>query len=210
MKYNVLMKNLGIYGANTYVLYDDKKEALIIDCGGDPEDVVKLLEDNGLKAVAIVVTHGHFDHIAGVEKLRELLGVKVYGAEREKDLFDSAQNNLSFKTLVGPVTLKPDVYFKDGDELKFGDIILKVMETPGHTEGSVCLYNDSMIFTGDTIFRGNIGRTDLYSGSQVKMNESLKRIRDHFQKDLIVYPGHGAASTIEFEVKNNPYIVSLV
>lgn len=210
MALKVLKKNLGIYGANTYVLFDEKKEAVIIDCGGDAEEVIKLLNENDLKAVAIIVTHGHFDHIGGINKLIELTGAPFYGCIREEDLFSNATNNLSEHTLLGPVTVKPDYYFDDGDELQFGNIKLKVMATPGHTEGSVCLYNDEMIFTGDTVFNRSVGRSDLYSGNQAHLNESLKKIRDNIDPSLLLYPGHGGSSTVKYEIENNPYITGLV
>lgn len=210
MSLNVLRKNLGIYGANTYILYDDNKDAVVIDCGGDADEVEKLLKENDLKALALILTHGHFDHIAGMNDLREITGAPIYGCEKERDLFEDAEKNLSKTTLVGAKTLKCDHYFNEGDELAFGDIKLKVLATPGHTEGSVCLYNDEMVFTGDTLFNRSVGRSDLYSGNQSHLNESLKKMRDTFDGKLIVYPGHGPESTMKFEVENNPYITGLV
>ena len=126
----VIRKNLGIYGANTYIIFDENKKAIVIDCGGDSEDVVKILNENDLTLEAIVLTHGHFDHIGGVNKLREETGAKVYGATEERDLFDDPDHNLSTATLLGPITLECDHYFKDGDELEFTPITLKAKHSP--------------------------------------------------------------------------------
>ncbi len=206
----VIRKNLGIYGANTYIIFDENKKAIVIDCGGDSEDVVKILNENDLTLEAIVLTHGHFDHIGGVNKLREETGAKVYGAIEERDLFDDPDHNLSTATLLGPITLDCDHYFKDGDELVFTPITLKAKNTPGHTEGSFVLYGNGYLFTGDTLFKMGCGRTDLYSGNQSKIEDSLKFIAISYPDDTIVCPGHGPTSDIKFERDNNPYIKSLL
>lgn len=206
----VIRKNLGIYGANTYIIFDDNKKAIVIDCGGDHDDVVKILNENELELEAIVLTHGHFDHIGGVNKLRDETGAKVYGAIYERDLFDNADHNLSTATLLGPITLECDHYFEDGDLLEFTPITLEVMHTPGHTEGGCVLYGNGHLFTGDTIFTKSCGRTDLYSGNQEKLEDSLKKIALKYPDDTIICSGHGVTSTLKFEKENNPYLTRLL
>ena len=108
MSLNVLRKNLGIYGANTYILYDDNKEAVVIDCGGDADEVEKLLKEHDLRPLALILTHGHFDHIAGMDDLREITGAPIYGCEKERDLFEDAEKNLYNKFVEN------DKKFKEG------------------------------------------------------------------------------------------------
>ena len=202
---------LGSIGTNCYIVTNEEtKECFAVDMAECPQEYVNYIKNNGLEMKALFLTHGHFDHIAGMNDLRDITGAPIYGCEKERDLFEDAEKNLSKTTLVGAKTLKCDHYFNDGDELVFGDIKLKVIATPGHTEGSVCLYNDEMVFTGDTLFNRSVGRSDLYSGNQSHLNESLKKMRDTFDGKLIVYPGHGPESTMKFEVENNPYITGLV
>lgn len=206
----IIRKNLGIYGANTYIIFDESKKAIVIDCGGDHDDVVKILNEKDLVLEAIVLTHGHFDHIGGVNKLREATGAKVYGAQYERDLFDNADHNLSTSTLLGPITVKCDHYFDDGDTLDFTPIKLQVMHTPGHTEGGSVFFGNNHLFTGDTLFNMSCGRTDLYSGNQQKLEDSLRKIAVSFPDSAIVCPGHGPTSTLKFEKENNPYLTRLL
>lgn len=207
----IIRKNLGIYGANSYIIFNDKN-AIVIDCGGDADTIVKILNERNLKLEAILLTHGHFDHIGGVGELRKLTGAKVYGAELERDLFEDANHNLSNGTLLGEIILKCDNFFKGGDILEFDAIKLEVVASPGHTEGGVVFYSKeaNALFTGDTLFSRSVGRTDLYSGNQEKLESSLIMIAKDFDDGTTIYPGHGPESSIGYEKANNQYITTLL
>ncbi|MDO5716585.1 MAG: MBL fold metallo-hydrolase [Tissierellia bacterium] len=205
----ILKKNVGIYGANTYILYKQSKRAIIIDCGGDADVISDMVKAHDLEVEAILITHGHFDHITGIPELRKLVDAPVYASEKAKDLLESADKNLSASSWSGPVTLFCDGYFKDGDTLEFTDMTVQVMETPGHTEGSVVFYVQDCLFTGDTLFTGSIGRTDLYSGNYDKIVESLRKILIHTPDNTKIYPGHGPESTMKIEKENNPFLLRI-
>lgn len=201
----IIRKNVGIYGSNTYIFIKDEN-AIIIDCGGDADLIYNIIQEKGVKVKAIFLTHGHLDHITGVPELRILTNAPVYGPELEKDLFFDAEKNLSKTSYSGPVTIECDYYFNHMDEISIGDFNIKTFHTPGHTEGSFILLINNELFTGDTLFNMSVGRTDLYSGDQVKLENSLEFIKSNFDPATRIYPGHGRESTLKFEIENNPYL----
>ncbi len=150
---------------NTYFVTDEQtNETMIIDPAWESTDITDYIDQNGLRVVAVLLTHGHFDHICGVRMLKER-GIKVIAPEKEKELLGDVKMNLS-ERFRHPVSVIPDETVKDGDEIVVAGFKIRVIETPGHTSGSVCYefteYN--VIFTGDTLFNGTIGRTDVPTG----------------------------------------------
>lgn len=196
---------LGMVETNCYFIYDeDTKEAVVIDPAKD--GLYDKLKANGISVGAILLTHGHFDHIMGCNELKERSGAKLYALAPEEELLGNAYLNAS-EQIRRPYTTKPDVLLSDGEEFSAAGIAFKVYATPGHTIGSCCFYIESekWLFSGDTLFCGSIGRSDLPTGSGEQIMDSVRHIVDTFDTDVKVYPGHGPATTIGEEKENNPF-----
>ena len=196
---------LGMVETNCYFVYDDEtKEAVVIDPAKN--GLYDKLSENGLKVCAVLLTHGHFDHIRGVNELTEKSGAKLYAHTAEDELCKNAYLNAS-EQIRRPYTVEPDVLLSDGDEFEEAGIKFKVLATPGHTLGSCCYYieDKKWLFSGDTLFCGSIGRSDLPTGNGEQIMDSVQLIVSTFDDDVKVYPGHGDTTTIGFEKKHNPF-----
>lgn len=187
---------LGDYQTNCYILHQEgNRDCVVIDPGYEPEIILCYLSEKGLTLQAILLTHGHFDHVGAVRELAAQTDCQVY---------------LNPKELAMPpmLTAGPLYYthtYGEGDRLDIAGISFRVLETPGHTPGSVCLVAENNLFSGDTLFRGSCGRTDLPCGDHRAMTESLKRLAA-LREDYNVYPGHGSNTTLAREQKTNPYL----
>ena len=198
---------------NTIVLSDQTKECIIIDAGGYTPQENKALSDyiesNGLKPVMAVNTHGHVDHMLGVNYVKERYGIPFAIDGRDAFLIESAPTHgaiYGFKVDSVPTI---DIDLQGKKEVRFGDTAMEIIETPGHTPGHICLYNkdEKLLITGDTLFRESIGRTDLEGGSSRKMDESLRKFAAlPIPKETQLLPGHGDFSTYGEELENNFYI----
>jgi len=194
----------GSVGTNNYVVSDDNGITCIIDCDGPIQPLLNYIAQNNLKVTHILLTHGHYDHVGSVNELSEKLGAKIVGGAEEMPVFTDPALNVS--QFVGePIIIHPDELVNEGDVVKVGDMEFKVMLTPGHTMGSVCFICGDTIFSGDTLFQGSCGRTDLPGGSWATILQSLKRLRQ-LDTNYTVYPGHGAATTLDDEKHFNPYL----
>ncbi len=206
---------LGVCAANCYIVSDENGNAAVIDPADTGDGLYSYLEDNNLKLSAVIVTHAHYDHIAGLTDLlkaakksglQENIPVYVHVLD-EKAMSDTAKN-LSSTLFFSPYSYDGQVEsVNDGDIISFGNICLKVMHTPGHTPGSACFIEQSkrIIFTGDTLFKGSCGRTDFDGGSTEQIHRSLKRIYN-LEGDYEIYPGHEMSTTLCYERKNNSYM----
>ena len=202
---------------NTYVVWDDTLEAVVIDAGnmGERENAVleKFISDNGLKPVLAVNTHGHFDHLLGVEFLRERYGVKFIMSSKDDFLLKSASVSAELFGLRAdnlPQTIDADL---EGEEsIKFGNTELKVIAVPGHTPGHVALYEpeSKVLFTGDTLFRESIGRTDLPGGDYSWIMRSIIENILPLGDEVKIYPGHGEMSDLGHESMYNPFVVEVI
>lgn len=189
------------FASNTYILTADGKIAVVID--PSEEGIFALCSKNGLKCACALLTHGHFDHIGGCGEFYKN-GVPIYCGEKEKDLIFSK----AYLSLFGGVSVpKFEIAgtFKDGDEVELGGIKFKVLETPGHTAGSVTYLADDCLFTGDTLFKGSVGRTDLPTGDFNTIIESVKKL-SALAGDYKVYCGHEDDTTLKAERQHNPYL----
>ena len=194
---------------NTYVVWDDTLEAVVIDAGNsNPREDAALdnfIAQHGLKPVLAVNTHGHFDHTLGVQFLKDTYGIPFALSGKDKFLLDNAAPGSSiFGVKVGAMP-SIDLDLDTTDEVRFGHTALKIIPTPGHTPGSVCLLCETVLFSGDTLFAGSYGRTDFLGGSSRDMAASLKRL-SMLPPETRVLPGHGPSSTIEEELRTNPYL----
>lgn len=200
---------LGDVRTNCYLLINEEtKEALVVDPADRADAIVRKLIDEGLTLKAILLTHGHGDHILAVGALKKQFGVKVYAAKAEEALLSDTAQNLS-KALFGiEVTVKPDVLLEDGQEFEEAGIRLRMLHTPGHTPGGCCYYQaeEKILFSGDTLFCGSIGRTDFPGGSLSQLVRSVKEKLLVLPEDVKVYPGHEEMTTIGHEKRYNPYM----
>lgn len=197
----------GIYAANCYILYSEKeREGIIVDPGGDVEDIVKFVKENDIDIKNIVLTHGHGDHIGGVKELKDELQVDLLIHEADVEMLKDDNKNLSSIMAIGSIEISPDGFLSDGDIVEFGDVKLSVIHTPGHTLGGICLFADDKLISGDTLFKGSIGRTDLEGGDYESILNSIREKLLVLPDHTIVYPGHGPETTIEYEKNNNPFL----
>ena len=187
---------LGDYQTNCYVIHDDSvRKCCVIDPGYTPETLLQILEHLGLELEAILLTHGHFDHVGAVKDLFEQTQCKVY--LHTDDLL------LPENFTAGPLFYTHE--YNEGDVLEMAGLTIKVMHTPGHTEGSVCLFVDDCIFSGDTLFCHSCGRTDLPGGNPEALMASLARLKN-LEGDYRVFPGHNRATTLAVEREYNPFM----
>lgn len=199
---------LGPLAANCYIVYDEKSRAcLLIDPGAEAERVEAFLEEAHLEPKAIVNTHGHFDHIGAVEALKEKYHLDFYLHPGDKALVEKAAPAV-FGIPEENVEVKEVEHFlEDGEKIDFAGSTFEVISTPGHTMGGCCFYfpAEKWLFTGDTVFRGTVGRTDLPGGDYEAIIHSVQKGLANIPNDVAVYPGHGPSSIMVFEREHNPY-----
>lgn len=207
MSLSFLRLVLGDLGTNCYIIGDpDSKEAFVIDPDDGPA-VVDTLKERGLTCIGILLTHGHSDHIHGVQTLMDTYGAPVYIHERDLPCLYDPQVNLS--ALHGrPVTITGGTIktVKDGQHIGSGKMDFQVLETPGHTVGGVCYYMSPAVFVGDTLFRESVGRTDFPGGDFEALVQSIRTKLFTLPDQTMAYPGHGPETQIAFEKENNPYL----
>lgn len=199
---------MGICQTNCYFVYEEGRTDVIVFDPADKGDYIyNALKEKGFSVTAIFLTHGHFDHIWGVEKLKELSGVKVYAYEGEKELLESAALNVS-QNAGRACEIKADVYVRDGEEITVSGMSCRLIATPGHTQGSCCYYfeKEKILVSGDTLFQESVGRTDLPTGSMSSLVRSVKEKLMSLPEDVKVYPGHGESTTIGHEREYNPFL----
>ena len=161
-----------------------------------------------LKPVAVLLTHGHFDHLSAADAVGKRYGIKVYAGNEERLVMNSSSYNLSLPFTGEGMTFEADEYFKPGEELDFAGFRIETIPVPGHTIGSVCYYfeEQKVLFSGDTLFAGSVGRSDFPTGNAGQLIRAIKSGLMSLPDDVKVYPGHGESTTIGCERVNNPFI----
>lgn len=205
---------VGQVQTNCYVVINqENKECFIIDPGASAKQLAERIKKDELTPVAVLLTHGHFDHAGAAEELAEEFGIKIYAHEAEKDTLENPQKNVSWM-MGASETYHANVFLKDEEVLTLAGFEIKVIHTPGHTEGGCCYYieTEAVIFTGDTLFAQSVGRTDFPGGSMSQIVRSITEkimtlnAAGNLETDIMVYPGHNDPTTIETERMNNPYL----
>lgn len=205
MKYeNVIVGSLE---TNCYLIYcEETLECAVMDPGAEPEKIFRAIDINNLKPVVLINTHGHVDHIGANKDVKEKYDIPLMIHSADVPILRSIlQSGLSF-FLGAKASPSPDRHLEEGDDVKIGKFSLKTIHTPGHSPGSLCFVHDKFLFSGDTLFYGGVGRTDLPGGSWEEMMDSIKNKVLTLPDDTLVFPGHGPYSTIGQERNMNPFI----
>ncbi|MHC1589724.1 MAG: MBL fold metallo-hydrolase [Candidatus Hecatellaceae archaeon] len=206
----VRMLVVGPVATNCYIARcEETGEAIVIDPGDEGERILEAVREEKAKVKYVVNTHGHIDHIGANDLVRKALKAPLLIHRLDAEALGKPELNLSMFFWSELRASGPDRTLEDGDEIAFGRIRLKVLHTPGHTPGSICLLSDDVIFTGDTLFAGSIGRTDMPGGSFQRLIHSLKHRIMPLPDGLKVYPGHGPETLLGYEKQVNPYLRSL-
>lgn len=198
---------VGIFQTNCYILSTNQNRAILIDPGANPSGILEYCQKEGLTVGLLVFTHGHFDHIGAASALKEATGAQTVLPREDEELFlnPAAGGDGIFPSFKGYTPQTPDRLYQEGDTIELDDIRLTAMHTPGHTKGSSLLLWEDVLFTGDTLFAGSAGRTDLYGGDDEELRASLRRIAA-MEGDYLILPGHGEQSTLEREKRTNLYL----
>lgn len=199
---------LGMLHTNSwFAINKETKEVIFFDPTGQAEKIYHKVEEMGLKPAAILLTHGHLDHIGAVDAVKKKYGISCYVSEEEKELLKNPQQNCSAIYGNG-YTAGADFFLKDKQQLQLAGFAIEAIYTPGHTKGGICYYfkEEGVLFSGDTLFRESIGRTDLPTGSTSALVRSVRDLLNNLPKETKVYPGHGDTTTLAHEKKYNPFI----
>ncbi len=200
---------VGMLQCNCSIFGDEQsREAIVIDPGDDIADILAILEKHSLKVKAIVITHAHIDHIGGAAKLKAITGAPVHMNQNDKELYDQLDMQAGWLGVETPERTSIDIAAREGDSLALGDAHFHVLDTPGHTQGSISIWipEENKLVAGDTLFRDSIGRTDLPGGNPRQILSSIHVKLLPLPADAIVIPGHGPNTTIGREKDRNPFL----
>ena len=205
---------VGMVQTNCYIVINNEtKECIIIDPGASGKQLAEIIYEDDLTPIAVLLTHGHFDHAGAAKTLKDEFDISIYAHEAERETLRSPEKNVSWMVNCKEV-YDADIYLKDEEVISLAGFEIKVLHTPGHTEGGCCYYipAEDVVFSGDTLFAQSVGRTDFPGGS---MSQIVRSIREklltlneagNLESDIMVYPGHNDPTTIETERMNNPYL----
>jgi hydroxyacylglutathione hydrolase len=200
---------LGPIGTNCYVVRASRTagEAVVVDPSGDATDLRLELARTGARCVGILITHGHWDHLVGVAELAEGTGAPVHMAEDERGLLENLPDLLPAGVHARAHT--PEILLKGDETLELAGITLETVRVPGHSPGHLAFHADGSLFSGDVLFAGSVGRTDLPGADWETLIDSLRALTERFSPDTVVYPGHGPPTTLGAELSRNPFLAPL-
>lgn len=188
---------------NCFIIADENtKEGLIVDPGDEPDRILDLIHENNFIVKYIVCTHAHFDHVAAVPEIKEETKAKIVLHKDDLDIYRSTKEQAALWGYEVDPLPEPDIFVSEGDKIEIGDLKFEIFHTPGHSQGSICLYGKGIVITGDTLFAGSVGRTDLHGGDINKLKKSFKRLMS-LPNEIKVLTGHGPESTIKKEKIDN-------
>ena len=196
---------VGMVQTNCYIaVHPETKEAVIVDPGDEAARIEDALAQTGAKAKAILLTHGHFDHIMAVQAVKAEYQIPVYACRQEEEMLREPSVNMTDR-MHKPCSVRPDVFLEDLQVFEAAGFSIQMLHTPGHTKGSCCYYlkDERVLFSGDTLFCGSVGRTDFPGGSS---RESLHKLLNALPDETNVYPGHDTSTTIGYEKRYNPFV----
>ncbi|MDO9493604.1 MBL fold metallo-hydrolase [Acetobacterium sp.] len=203
----VIKKSLGQMGTNCYVVWDEKTlEAAVIDPGFEDQRINAIINENKLQVKYILLTHGHFDHLGGVNQIKQLTGAKVLIHQSDADCLLDPSRNLSVLAGMAMVLEPADGFLDEKETITLGEIVIQVIHTPGHSKGGVCLLAEDQLFAGDTLFSTSIGRTDFADGDLKELLNGISSKLFILDDATTVLPGHGENTTIGYEKTNNPFL----
>lgn len=191
---------------NTYLVWDDTNKGFIVDPGGLNEKIINSIEEENIDLEYIILTHGHCDHIGGVLAVQEKYNCKIVAARAELPMLEDHRINMSRDFFGKPVEFTPEILVDEGDTMEIGNMVLHFIMTPGHSEGGMCIRIGRVLFSGDTLFHGSVGRTDFIGGSMKVLVNSIKEKLFVLPDETKVFPGHMGSTTIGFEKENNPFV----
>ena len=198
----------GIYATNCYIIgCENTGDGVIIDPGGDSEQIMRAAAENGLNIKYIILTHGHFDHTGALKDVKEQTKAPVAIHPKDAYMLQNPHQSMAAQAGQGGGAENADIMLEDGDILDVGDLAMEIMHTPGHTAGGISIkIGDDLLISGDTLFAGSVGRTDLPGGDYDTLIRSIKTKLMVLDENTKVYPGHGGATTIGKEKKTNPFL----
>ena len=188
---------------NCFIIADENsKECLVIDPGDEPDRILDFINENNFQLKYIICTHAHFDHVAAVSDIKEETKAKIVLHRDDLEIYKSTKDQAAVWGFELESQPDPDTFVSEGDKLEIGDLSFEIFHTPGHSPGGICLYGEGILITGDTLFAGSVGRTDLYGGDINKLKKSFKRLLS-LPDNIRVLPGHGPESTVGHERVDN-------
>ncbi len=206
---NIYGAVVGEFQTNCYVVASQEKNAVVIDAGNEAEKIASIIEEHGLNIKYFLLTHAHFDHIMAVNELKARFGGQVVICKDDNFMIKEPKSIYTgnYMPVTPKITVNADILLSDGDTITVDELTFKAIHTPGHTPGSMCFVCGDNIFTGDTLFAGSIGRTDLFGGDYKVLHNSLEKLKV-LDDNLRVFPGHGETSTLKTEKAENPFMLS--
>jgi glyoxylase-like metal-dependent hydrolase (beta-lactamase superfamily II) len=194
---------------NSYIVGDETtKDVIVIDPGDEGDRIIDLIKGQGFKVNAVICTHAHFDHVGAIGDIKAETGAKILLHKEDMDTYAMAKDHGALWGFDVDDLPDPDGFLEEGDEVKVGSLTFKVLHTPGHSPGGICLYGEGIVITGDTIFQGSVGRTDFPGGSHEMLKKSFGRLLE-LPDDTKVYSGHGPETTIGREKASNFFVHEL-
>tara|TARA_A100001234_G_C12536328_1_gene346797 strand:- start:113 stop:763 length:651 start_codon:yes stop_codon:yes gene_type:complete len=210
LKLNVKCIVTGPFKENSYLIsYNYSSYCIIIDPGDNPDSIIDEINRNNYRPIAIVNTHAHLDHIGGVNKIQTKYKIPFYLHQNEKIILDNYTKDCEYFGISANIPPIVDHWFNSG-KLELKEFSIKLLETPGHTPGGTCLVIEKHVFTGDTIFCGSVGRTDLPGGNWDTLCDSLVSLMNNVPFDYILHPGHGPRTSLSKEISQNQFLIPLL